>query len=67
MIMNKSEAINYVMNKGMWPVGKSSFADQDRVYFAYGENDVFFDHSATITKIGNNEYAVADFSHKRKV
>ena len=47
--------------KGMDLARKSTFSDQVRAYFAYGSNDVLFDHSATVTLRGK-EWAVSDFS-----
>jgi len=66
MIMTRVEAVKFLVAKGMKPVSESAFSKQKRVYFAYGSNDVFFDHSATITKVNKNEFHVADFSHLRK-
>lgn len=66
MITTWIEGVNFLAAKGMKPVSKSPFSDQNRVYFAYGVNDVFLDHSATITEVGKNEYHVSDFSHLRK-
>jgi hypothetical protein len=66
MIMTWNEAVMYLVNKGMKPVSESPFSDQNRVYFAFGENDVFLDHSATITEVGKNEFHVSDFSDSRK-
>ena len=67
MFKYKSDAIKYLVNKGMFAANESPFSDLDRIYFAYGENDVFLDHSATVTKVGVSKYAVSDFSHLRKV
>lgn len=67
MIMTWVEAVKFLVAKGMKPVSESPFSDQNRVYFAYGSNDVFFDHSATITEVSKNEFHVSDFSHLRKV
>lgn len=67
MIMTWVEAVKFLVAKGMKPVSESLFSDQNRVYFAYGSNDVFFDHSATITEVNKNEFHVSDFSHLRKV
>jgi hypothetical protein len=61
------KAVNFLVAKGMKPVSESPFSDQNRVYFAYGTNDVFLDHSATITEIDRNEFYVSDFSNSRKV
>jgi hypothetical protein len=65
MIMTWVDAVNFLIAKGMKPVAESPFSDQDRVYFAYGANDAFFDHSATVTNVGKGEYHVSDFSHIR--
>ena len=65
MIMTWVEGVNFLAAKGMKPVSESPFSDQNRVYFAYGVNDVFFDHSATITEVGKNKFHVSDFSHLR--
>jgi hypothetical protein len=67
MVMTWTNAVEYVVSKGMKPVSESPFSDQNRVYFAYGSNDVFLDHSATVTQVGKNEFRVADYSHLRKV
>jgi hypothetical protein len=64
--MSWVEAVNVLIAKGMKPVSESPFSDQNRVYFAYGSNDVFFDHSATITEITKGKFAVSDFSHLRE-
>jgi hypothetical protein len=61
------EAVKFLIAKGMKPVSESPFSDLNRVYFAYGANDVFLDHSATVTQIGRNEFYVSDFSDSRKV
>ena len=66
MTMTWVEAVNYLVAKGMKPVSESVFSDQNRVYFAYGENDVFVDHSATVSQVGENEFYVADHSNMRK-
>jgi hypothetical protein len=66
MYMNWVEAVNYLVAKGMKPVAESCFSDQNRVYFAYGENDVFVDHSATVSQVAQNEFCVADYSDKRQ-
>ena len=66
MIMTWIEGVNFLIAKGMKPASESPFSDQNRVYFAYGQNDVFLDHSATITQVGKNQYHVSDFSHLRK-
>ena len=66
MIMSWLEAVNFLVAKGMKPVSESPFSDQNRVYFAFGENDVMLDHSATITEVRKNEFPVADFSHMRE-
>lgn len=62
MIMTWVEAEKFLVAKGMKPAAGSK---RNRVYFAFGSNDVFFDHSATVTKVGK-EFHVADFSHLRK-
>jgi hypothetical protein len=66
MIMTWVDAVNFLIAKGMKPVSESPFSDQNRVYFAYGVNDVFLDHSATVTQVGKNEFHVSDFSNSRK-
>jgi hypothetical protein len=66
MYMSWVEAVNYLVVKGMKPVSESVFSDQKRVYFAFGKNDVFVDHSATISQVSQNEFCVADYSSKRK-
>lgn len=66
MIMTWIEAVNFLVNKGMKPVSESAFSGQNRVYFAFGENDVFLDHSATVTQVGKDEFHVSDFSENRK-
>ena len=58
------EAAKTLEAKGMDFVRKSPFSDQVRAYFAYGSNDVMFDHSATVTLIGK-EWAVSDYSDRR--
>jgi len=50
----------------MKPVSESSFSDQNRVYFAFGVNDAFLDHSATVTEVGKNQFHVSDYSNSRK-
>ncbi len=67
MIMTWSEAVNFLVAKGMKPVSESICSDQNRVYFAFGSNDVVLDHSATVTEVKKNEFHVSDFSHLRKV
>ena len=66
MYMSWVEAVNYLVAKGMKPVSESLFSDQNRVYFAFGKNDVFVDHSATISQVSQTEFCVADYSDKRK-
>jgi hypothetical protein len=66
MYMSWVEAVNYLVVKGMKPVSESVFSDQNRVYFAFGKNDVFVDHSATISQVSQTEFCVADYSSKRK-
>ena len=57
----KKDAVAYLKSRGMNAVSESVFTGQNRVYFSKGENDVFFDHSATLDKTGGTYY-VADFS-----
>lgn len=56
------EAAKTLEAKGMSFSHESPFSDQVRAYFAYGSNDVMFDHSATVTLVGK-EWAVSDFSN----
>lgn len=65
MIMTWVEAVKFLVAKGMKPVSESPFSDQNRVYFAYGKDDAFVDHSATITEVSKGEFWVSDFSHLR--
>ena len=67
MIMTWADAVNFLTSKGMKQVSESPFSDQNRVYFAYGSDDVFLDHTATVTQLNRNEFYVADSSHLRKV
>lgn len=67
MIMTWVEAVKYLVSKGMKPVSESAFSDQNRVYFGFGSNEVFFNHSATVTEVGKNEFHVSDYSNLRKV
>ena len=67
MIMTWVEAVNSLIAKGMKPVSESPFSDLNRAHFAYGSDDVFLDHSATVTQIGRNKFYVSDFSDSRKV
>ena len=55
------EAAETLKAKGMYLVRKSTFSDQVRAYFAYGSNDVLFDHSATVTLVGE-KWVVSDFT-----
>lgn len=66
MIMTLNAAVDFLTEKGMKAVCESPFSDQGRVYFAFGENGVFLDHSATITMVGKGQYHVSDFSYLRK-
>jgi len=66
MIMTWPAAVTFLLSKGMKPAYESPFSDQNRVYFAYGKNDVFLDHTATVTEIGKNEFYVADFSYLKE-
>ena len=57
------EAAETLKAKGMHLVRKSRFSDQVRAYFAYGSNDVMFDHSATVTLRGKGKkWTVSDFT-----
>lgn len=58
------EAAKTLEAKGMDFVRKSPFSDQVRSYFAYGSNDVMFDHSAIVTLVGK-EWVVRDYSDRR--
>ena len=60
-----AEAVKTLRDKGMHKTVQSSFFDCNREYWGFGENDVFLDHSATITLIGHNSYHVSDFSDLR--
>jgi hypothetical protein len=66
MIMTWVEAVNFLIAKGMKPISESPFSDQNRVYFTFGVNDVFLDHSATVTEVGKNQFHVSDYSNSRK-
>ena len=57
------EAAETLKAKGMYLVRKSTFNYQVTAYFAYGSNDVIFDHSATVTLQGKSKkWAVSDFT-----
>jgi len=66
MIMTWEAAVTYLLEKGMKPAYESTFSDQNRMYFAYSKNNVFLDHSATVTEIGKNKFYVADFSYLKE-
>ena len=42
--------------------------ENDRSYWVRtdGLKDIFMDHSATVTRVGRNEYSISDFVEKRK-
>ena len=59
------EAVDYLVKKGLVPVSESRFSDQHRVYFSRKGNDVFLNHSATVTKCpGDKNFYVSDFTDK---